>query len=85
MESIRSTPRGDWAVTEVSAKALVTPRRSMVRMSAWMPAPPDESDPAIEMTFARIELPVTVVTIYPGAKMAFRSSACWETQGHVLA
>jgi hypothetical protein len=36
-----------WAVIAVIAVVPNTPRRMNTRRSAWMPAPPPESDPAI--------------------------------------
>jgi hypothetical protein len=38
------------AVNAVTTVALYTPSADMVLMSAWMPAPPPESEPAMEST-----------------------------------
>ena len=39
-----------WAVTAVIADMPCTPQRAIAFMSAWMPAPPPESEPAMERT-----------------------------------
>ena len=43
------TPRVFWAVTAVRADEPYTPRAANVFRSAWMPAPPPESEPAMVM------------------------------------
>ena len=43
----RTTRRVFCAVTAVSADAPCTPQRANAFRSAWMPAPPPESEPAI--------------------------------------
>jgi len=45
--TIDFTPVVFWIVTAVIAVIAYEPRAVTVLMSAWMPAPPDESDPAI--------------------------------------
>ena len=40
-----------WTVTAVTAVIEYTPRLVAVLISAWMPAPPDESDPAMIKIF----------------------------------
>ena len=44
------TPSEFWAVTAVSTLMPWAPRASIVLRSAWMPAPPPESDPATVRT-----------------------------------
>src|SRR5215207_3193007 len=45
-----STPTVFWAVIAVIAVMPCTPQRANAFRSAWMPAPPPESEPAIERT-----------------------------------
>src|SRR6185437_7532932 len=45
-----------WAVTAVTAVMPWTPRASMVFRSAWMPAPPPESEPAIARTRGGVDV-----------------------------
>ena len=45
------TPFVFWTVTAVTAVIEYTPRLVAVLMSAWIPAPPDESDPAMIKIF----------------------------------
>ena len=45
--TIDLTPVVFWIVTAVIAVIAYEPRAVTVLMSAWIPAPPDESDPAI--------------------------------------
>ena len=47
---IDSTPTVFWAVIAVIAVVPCTPQRAKAFKSAWIPAPPPESDPAIEIT-----------------------------------
>ncbi len=48
------TPSEFWAVIAVSAVAPCSPCAANVRRSAWIPAPPPESDPAtVSATFMR--------------------------------
>ena len=42
------TPVVFWAVSAVMALMAYTPLQVMALMSAWMPAPPQESDPAMD-------------------------------------
>ena len=44
------TPIEFCTVTAVTATQACMPRSAKVRMSAWMPAPPPESEPAIVIT-----------------------------------
>ena len=44
------TPSVFWAVSAVTAHSANSPIDSMVFTSAWMPAPPLESDPAMVST-----------------------------------
>ena len=44
------TPVVFWAVIAVIAVIAYEPKAVTVLISAWMPAPPDESDPAIIRT-----------------------------------
>jgi hypothetical protein len=44
------TPTEFCTVTAVTATSACTPSNANVRRSAWMPAPPPESDPAIVIT-----------------------------------
>ena len=44
------TPTVFWAVSAVIAVMPWTPQRAKALRSAWMPAPPPESEPAIERT-----------------------------------
>ena len=48
--SIKSTPTVFWAVIAVIAVMPWTPQAAKAFRSAWIPAPPPESDPAIEST-----------------------------------
>ena len=45
--TIDFTPVVFWIVTAVIAVIAYEPKAVIVLISAWMPAPPDESDPAI--------------------------------------
>ena len=47
IEDIDLTPVVFWAVIAVTAVIAYEPNDVMVLMSAWIPAPPEESDPAI--------------------------------------
>ena len=47
------TPRVFWIVTAVIAVIPNTPSALNVFRSAWIPAPPPESEPAIESTLGR--------------------------------
>src|ERR687898_830695 len=47
---IDSTPTVLWAVSAVIAVIPCTPQRANAFRSAWIPAPPPESEPAIEIT-----------------------------------
>jgi hypothetical protein len=42
-----SIPREFWEVKAVTADSAWAPRQVMVLMSAWIPAPPEESEPAM--------------------------------------
>ena len=53
----RSTPTVLWAVSAVIAVMPWTPQRANAFRSAWIPAPPPESEPAIESTAGRAGLP----------------------------
>ena len=44
------TPRVFWAVMAVTAVAAYPPWTVILLISAWIPAPPDESEPAIDKT-----------------------------------
>ena len=46
-----ATCLGSYAMTAVTAVIVYTPRLAAVLISAWIPAPPDESDPAIIKIF----------------------------------
>ncbi len=48
--NISTTPRVFCAVIAVTTEVPCTPRAAKVRTSAWIPAPPPESDPAIVIT-----------------------------------
>ncbi len=49
-DSTALTPTVFWAVIAVIAVIPWTPQRAKAFRSAWMPAPPPESEPAIERT-----------------------------------
>jgi len=51
--STARTPRVFCAVPATTTVAAQTPWADRVRTSAWIPAPPPESDPAIETTVGR--------------------------------
>ena len=56
------TPTEFWAVTAVSTLIPCTPKASIVLRSAWMPAPPPESEPAMVSTRAVGRARVVAVT-----------------------
>ena len=60
------TPRVFWAVTAVSADVPYTPSAAKVFRSAWIPAPPPESEPAIvNALFIATLLSLEIQSLFP--------------------